>query len=95
MPSKSWRRKGKYSSQTKRKKGRLSRTPVASQPPAKTQPGVSTSRVSTVTPSTGEPASRGGPTAIRYRYVTTELRNIGILAGIILVILIIVASILR
>ena len=45
-------------------------------------------------PSSGTPASPTKSRAVQYPYITTELRRIGILAGIIIIILIALAQVL-
>ena len=47
-----------------------------------------------VAPSASEPNPRPVPTAFRYPYILTELRRIGILAGIMLVILVVLVLVL-
>ena len=93
MPGKSRRRRAKYSSQSKRKKGSLNRPAVVvgQQAVAHTREPVPLSKV----PAT--PA--GSPTVakaavIHHRYIGTELRTIGILAGIMLIILIVLSLVL-
>ncbi len=92
MPGKSRRRRGKYIAKSKRRKGRLSHptATVQQQAVAQAREPVPLSKAS---PSpTSVPAAPVAKTvAIRYQNVATELRTIGILAGILLVILIVLA----
>jgi len=88
MPKKSRRIKAL---QSKRKK--IRQQLVAEAPPqpvaAQTVRPVAPAELSA--PSAGRPAHRAALSAHRYPYVTAELRRIGILAGIMLVILIVLA----
>ena len=90
MPGKSRRRRGKYLAKSKRRKGRLSHPTVEQQAVTQARKPVPLSKAS---PSpTSVPAAPVAKTvAIRYQNVATELRTIGILAGILLVILIVLA----
>ena len=89
MPGKSRRRRGKYLAKSKRRKGRLSHPTVEQQAVTQGREPVPLSKAS---PSpTSVPATVAKPVAIRYQNVATELRTIGILAGILLVILIVLA----
>ena len=94
MPDKSRRRKGKYSPQSKKRKSRPNRPPVLAQPPAVAQnhQPVSSPVVSVPSASVTTPVAK--PTAIRYPYIATELRTIGILAGIMLIVLVVLALVL-
>ncbi len=94
MPGKSRRRKGKHLPQSKkRKSGRHFLATVAQQPAvAQTREPVSRPEVSA--PSASVPTPMAKLAAIRYPYVATELRTIGILAGIMLIILTILALVL-
>ena len=90
MPGKSRRRKGKYSPPKKRKKERISHQAVLTEQPVLTpaQKPVSSTGLSTPAASIPEPV------IIRHPYVSSELRTIGILAGIMLIILIVLAVVL-
>ena len=94
MPSKSRHGKGKQSFQSKRKrsKQRPSATVVQQQVAAQTNKPVTPPKLST--PPAGVPTPRATLTTARYPYIVAELRRIGILAGIILVILIVFALVL-
>lgn len=88
MPGKSRRGRGKPSARSKKRRGIVTRViqqPVVSEAyePAVPAP-----------PLPGAPDSSGAPSGLRYPYISTELRRIGILAGIMLAILIILALVL-
>ncbi|MFC2021049.1 hypothetical protein ACFLU1_04570 [Chloroflexota bacterium] len=93
MPGKSRHRKGKYSTQTKSKrKDNPSRPGLSARQPSTEQADQPTSHPVVPAP----PASITIPTTnpVRYLYITTELRTIGILAGIILIVLVLLAQVL-
>jgi hypothetical protein len=92
MSGKSRRGRFKRSSQGKKRKYRLSAATMAAQQPAVTREPVESSKAAA--PSASVPTSTPTPAAVRYPLVTTELRRIGILAGIMLVILVVLALIL-
>ena len=93
MLSKSRHGKGKQSSRNKRKKSRHHFPAVVAQSAAaQSQKLVASPKSST--PAASTPAPRTTLTATRYPYVVAELRRIGILAGIMLVILIALAVVL-
>jgi len=94
MPGKSRHRKGKHLPQRKkRKSGRRFLATVAQQPAvAQTREPVPRPVVSA--PSVSVPTPMAKLAAVRYPHVATELRTIGILAGIILIILAILALVL-
>ncbi len=76
--------------QSKRKKARRAPVSIAAAAPEaapKDMPGVST-------PLSSDAVARRKAPAVKYPYVTAELRRIGIMAGAILVILIILALVL-
>jgi len=91
MPGKS--RQTHQSQSKKRKRKRGSSAIAAQQPPVSethepvSQPVVSAPLASVVTP-------KATQTAARYPYIVTELRSIGILAGIMLAILVVLALVL-
>ena len=93
MPGKARQKKGKYSTQNK-KKGRPSRSATVVQPPvvAQTREPVSVSGVTA--PSSSVPTPVVKPAAVLYPYISTELRTIGILAGVMLFVLVVLALIL-
>lgn len=98
MPGKSRSKKGKYSSLAKKGKSRSNhsatplRQPSAGQIAQPEQAG-SSPRVPAIPASAPVPKTEIG--AGQYRYVAAELRTIGILVGILLVALFVLASILR
>jgi len=93
MPGKSRHGKGKHPHHSKKSKAKLRHSAMSLQQPiaADTTQPVAT----TITPpSSRVPTSPAKPRIAQYPYITTELRRIGILAGIILVILIVLALVL-
>jgi len=85
MPAKS--RRGRYSPQVKKKKAKHYHPATA--PQAESAAPVSAVAPSEVTTKTRLPGRPGPPTAVRDPYVAAELRRIGILAGIIIAILVV------
>ena len=98
MSGKSRRSRAKRLSQSRRKKVRFGASPMAAQQPADTQTYEPITPPQVVAPSasvpTSIPALEPAPTAVRYPFIATELRRIGILAGIALVILIVLSLVL-
>ncbi len=92
MPGKSRHRRGKRP-QIKKRKGGLSHPTVLAQQPAVAQTHESISRPFVSIPSTGVRTSVTKPVAV-YPYIPKELRTIGILAGIMLIILIVLSRVL-
>ena len=92
MPGKSRRGRGKRLS--KKKKGRLASPTVAAQQPAATQTYEPVVPSKVAAPAASVPTSRPTPAAVRYPFIATELRRIGILAGIMLVVLVVLALVL-
>ena len=94
MPSKSRHGRRKRSFQGKKKKGRRSPPGLVARQQAviETPKPVATPKV--VTPSVSAPTPMPVLTTVRYPYIITELRRIGILAGIMLVILVVLALVL-
>lgn len=94
MPGKSRYGKGKHSARSKRKRsGHGSLASAAQQPPvSQTYEPVPKPEVPAPLPSTPTPSVT--VSTIRYPYIITELRRIGILAGITLVILVVLALVL-
>ena len=94
MSGKSRHRKGKYSFQGKKKKsgqrfsGAVAQEQVAAQVPGAGVPA----RVAVPAASAPTPVAKSA--VALYPYITAELKRIGILAGIILVILIVLALVL-
>ena len=91
MSGKSRRRQGKHSFQSKKRKDALARA-TQQQPVSQVKKPVSRPAVST--PSAREPIPRATLRAARNPYITTELQRIGILGGIILTILVVLAFVL-
>jgi len=89
MPGKSRHRRGKHSFQSKKGRGRPS-PPVIVTPQQATIPADE----SVSPPEVSRKSVPATPTAVQYPYVLTELRRIGILAGIMVAILIILALVL-
>jgi hypothetical protein len=88
MPGKSRRGRGRHSARIKKRHGTLARVaqervPVETHEPA--APKV---------PSTGMPTPIAAPPSARYYYIVTELRTIGILTGVMLAILVVLALVL-
>lgn len=94
MPGKARRRKVKYSAPKKKKKERISHPTVLFEKPevTETRKPVSSPSISAPVASTHEPMPK--PALIQHPYISNELRTISILAGIMLVILIILAVVM-
>ena len=94
MPGRPRHKKGKHIVQSKKRKDRLSHpTPLASEARAvQTEEAVSPPVVRS--PSINAPIPMPEPAVIRYPYISAELRTISILAGIMLILLIVLASVL-
>ena len=93
MSGKSRRKKGRHLPQGKKRKSRQPFLAAARQPVV-AQTGEPVSRPKAPAPSVSVPTTMAKLAAVRYPYVTAELRMIGILAGVILVILVILALVL-
>jgi len=93
MPGKSRHARRRLSRSKKRKGGQVS-SAVAAQQPAVTQADKPAASPKVSAPSASVPSPLATLTAVRYPYIVTELRRIGILAGIMLVILIVLALVL-
>jgi len=93
MSGKSRRSRGKHSIHGKRKKGKLRHHVIVAQPQVVTPADESVAPPEVSVPPT-KAATPAAPIAVRYPYIITELRRIGILAGIMLVILIVLALVL-
>ena len=91
MPRKSRRSR---SLQSKKRKGRRGSSTIGAQQPAVAQTYEPVSPPKVAAPSASMPAPRATVTVARYPYIATELRRIGILAGIMLVILVVLVLIL-
>ncbi len=94
MPSKSRHGGRKRFLQGKKKKGRRSPPGVVAQRQAATQTDKPVVPPRVAAPSASTPTPMPMLTAVRYPYILTELRRIGILAGIMLVILVVLALVL-
>ena len=94
MPGKSRHGKGKHSFQSKKKKGRRSPPGVVAQRQADIQIDKPVAPPKVVTPSASAPTPTPVLTAVRHPYILAELRRIGILAGILLAILVVLALVL-
>ena len=92
MPGKSSHGKGKHHL-SKKSKAKQRQAVMASQPPATTDIPHKAAVPSTP-PLQSAPASAKRLKTAQYPYITNELRSIGILAGIILVILVVLALVL-
>ena len=92
MPGKSRHGRGKHLSRGKKRKGRRSPLAIAAQQQVATQTYKPVSQPEVSAPSAGVPTP--APTTARYPYITTELRRIGILGGIMLAILVGLALVL-
>jgi len=86
MSGKSRRSRGKHAIHGKRKKGKLRHQVIVAQSQAVTQAEESVPSTKKATPA--------APVVVKYPYILTELRRIGILAGIMLTILIVLALVL-
>ena len=93
MPGKSRHGRGKHSFQGKKRKGRRSHPIIVSQQQVVTQttePVAVPPRVATATIKVSPPT----PTAVKYANIPIELRRVGILAGIMLAALLVLALVL-
>ena len=88
MPGKSRHGRGKRSFQSKKGESRRSPPTIAAQQQPVSQ------AYKPVAPSVSAPTPMPAQTATQYPYIPTELRTIGILAGIILAILVVLALVL-
>ena len=93
MPGKSRHGKGKHHYHSKKSRAEHRHIATALQPPVVADTPTPAATVSTPPP-VKAPTSPKALKAVRYPYITDELRRIGILAGIILVILIVLALVL-
>ena len=94
MPGKSQRSRRKHSVSGKKKKGRRSPAGVVAQEQAGIQidKPVTPARVALPALSTSAPLPRLTP--LRHPYILTELRRTGIIAGIMLIVLVVLALVL-
>ena len=94
MPGKSQHGRKRRSFQGKRKKGRRSPLGVVAQRQVVTETHKPVAPPKVVAPSASAPTPMPVLTAVRYPYILTELRRIGILAGIMLVVLVVLVLVL-
>ena len=94
MSDKSRHGKGKHSFHSKRKKSRQHFSATAVQQGVALQTNKPAASPTLSAPSVNVPTPRTTLTTARYPYIVAELRRIGILAGITLVILIVLALVL-
>ena len=94
MPGKSRHGKKKHSAQSKKLRMRQSPSPIAVQQPVAAQTYEPATPSKAVTSSVKVPTPASTPMAVHYPYIVTELRTIGILAGITLVILVVLVLVL-
>ena len=93
MPGKSRHRRGKLSFQSK-KKERTSQPAILAQQPVAVQTQEPVPRPKLTVPAVSVPTTGTKPAAVRYPYITAELWTIGILSGIMLIVLIVLALVL-
>ena len=94
MPEKSRYGKGKRPPLSKRRREKQRSTTTVAPQQLASQPPKSAVPHSAPVPSTSVPAPAAKSGTVQYSYITAELRRIGILAGIIVVILIVLALVL-
>ncbi len=92
MPGKSRHGKGKHPVRSKRRRSGPSAVAAQQPPVSQTYEAVPKPEVSAPSPTTPTPSV--AVSTVRHPYITTELRRIGILAGIMLVILVVLALVL-
>ena len=91
MPGKSQYGRGKHSPRSKRKKGKLGHPAIIAEQSVVAETRQPVSRPEPPSPPAGVPTPMAKLAAIQYPHMATELRTIGILAGIMLVILVVLA----
>ena len=91
MSGKSRRGRGKHSFQSRKKKGRLASSAITARQPAAAQTYKPVVSSEVAAPAASVPTPMPTPAAVRYPFIATELRRIGILAGIMLVVLVVLA----
>lgn len=87
MTGKSRRGRGKYSTPSKKRKGRPNRPAMLAQQPAVAQTQEPVSSPDGPVPSASVSAPMAKPSAVQYPYIATELRTIAILGAIMLIVL--------
>ena len=93
MSGKSKHGKGKHLHRSKKNKAKYRHGAMAVPQPVAADSSIPAA-TTTAHPAPSAPAPPEKPVAVRHPYITTELRRIAILAGIILVILIVLAQVL-
>jgi len=94
MPGKSRHGRRKHSFQGKKKKGRRSPPGVVAQRQADVQIDKPVAPPIVAAPSASVPTPMPVLTSVRHPYILTELRRIGILAGVMLAILVVLVLVL-
>jgi hypothetical protein len=94
MPGKSRRQKGQYASQSKKRKGKPGRPALPAQQSAVAQARETVSSPNVPAPPASVPVPTAKPAAAQYPHIASELRTIGLLAGIMLTILIVLVLVL-
>ena len=94
MPDKSRPGRAKRSTRSKRRKAARGSLPVAAEQPSVSQTYESVPQAKVSVPSAGRPAPPSAVPVVQYPYIVTELRTIGILAGVMLVVLVVLVLVL-
>lgn len=94
MPSKSRRKRGKHSFQGKKRKGKLTPAPIASEAPVASQTHTPAAPSPVSASPVSAPAPKTVPATSGYPYVASELKRIGIIAAIMLAVLITLSQVL-
>ena len=94
MPSKSRRKRSKQSFHGKKRKGKLTPVLKTTEPATASQTGTPADPPTVTAPPVSKPAPAPTPTAASYPYVTSELKRIGIIAAIMIVVLVILSRVL-
>jgi hypothetical protein len=94
MPSKSRRKRGKHSFQGKKRKGKLTPAPMATEAPLAGQTNMPAAPPPVSAPSVSAPVPKTAPAISGYPNVAGELKRIGIIAAIMLVALAILSRVL-
>ncbi|MFC1982364.1 hypothetical protein ACFLV5_01030 [Chloroflexota bacterium] len=94
MPDKPRHDRRKHHPQSRKSKAKQRSAEAIAHPPVAAQPHKPAVHTGMPAPSAGVPTTPTASPVARYPYITTELRRIGILAGIMLGILIVLALLL-
>jgi len=94
MPGKSRQGRRRHSPRSKKGKGKRSPSAIVAQRQAVAQSREPVSHPEVSAPSVSVPTTMATLTTARYPYIVIELRRIGILAGIMLAILVVLALVL-